>query len=432
MSAFLGMRGTGDWATDQRPKNWREAILYEYPNGSAPLTAIMSKLGSEKVDDPEFNWWTKTLPTQSGAIVAGEIYTDAIMSAAYASGAVAGSVLYCKVAEAVAGQFRVGHQVLLRDESDYDVDVNAKVIAVQKNGASSCITVKLLEADVATTNSNDLSNADRILVIGNLNPEGAAMPDAVSYDPTKIYNLTQIFRTSLDITRTARLTKLRTGDAYKEMKRECLELHSIEMEKAFLWGIMTENVGANGKPERTTRGLINIIKTYAAANVNDYTLNATYTGQSWLEGGEEWLDIMLEKMFRYGSGEKLALAGSGALLGVAQLAKTNGQIQLTAETKAYGISVTTWVTPFGKINIKTHPLFSYEAANRNSMIIFEPASLKGRIITDTTFYSDGEKQNTGWTRKDGTNEEFLTEMGLEFHFPTGWGYLNGVGLPCAV
>uniref|UniRef100_A0A6M3JA30 Putative structural protein n=1 Tax=viral metagenome TaxID=1070528 RepID=A0A6M3JA30_9ZZZZ len=55
MSAFLGMRGNGDWATDQRPKNWRETILYLYPNGSAPLTAILSKMSSEKVDDPEFN-----------------------------------------------------------------------------------------------------------------------------------------------------------------------------------------------------------------------------------------------------------------------------------------------------------------------------------------------------------------------------------------
>jgi len=26
--AFLGMRGNGDWATDQRPKSWREGILF--------------------------------------------------------------------------------------------------------------------------------------------------------------------------------------------------------------------------------------------------------------------------------------------------------------------------------------------------------------------------------------------------------------------
>jgi hypothetical protein len=62
------------------------------------------------------------------------------------------------------------------------------------------------------------------------------------------------------------------------------------------------------------------------------------------------------------------------------------------------------------------------------MVIFEPEGLKSRIIDDTTFYPDGEKQNTGYGRKDGTNEEYLTEMGLEYHFPSGWGYFNGVGL----
>ena len=51
--AFLGMRGSGDWVTDQRPKNWREGILHLYPNGMAPLTAILSKMKEEKVDDPE-------------------------------------------------------------------------------------------------------------------------------------------------------------------------------------------------------------------------------------------------------------------------------------------------------------------------------------------------------------------------------------------
>ena len=67
--AFLGMRGTGDWATDERPKNWRQGILYLYPNGSAPLTGLLSKMSEESVDDPEFTWWTKTLPVQGGTVV---------------------------------------------------------------------------------------------------------------------------------------------------------------------------------------------------------------------------------------------------------------------------------------------------------------------------------------------------------------------------
>lgn len=431
MAAFLGMRGTGDWATDQRPKNWREGILHEYPNGMAPLTALMSKMSEGPVDDPEFNWWTKSLPTQGGDITAGEIYTDSAMTSACGDASAAGAILYVKTTEAVASHFREGHQALLRDSSDYEVDINAKVLAVQKNGASSCITVKLLEAD-DNSSTHGASDVDRILVIGNLNAEGAAMPDAIAYDPTKIYNYTQIFRTPLEITRTARLTKMRTGDNYTEAKREALEMHSIEMEKAFIWGIRTENVGSNGKPERTTRGLIDVIKTYASGNVSDYSLDTDYSGESWLVGGEDWLDNRLRLMFRYGKREKLVFAGDGALLAINRLAKSTGDFSLVPSTKSYGIQVTEWQTAFGKINIVTHPLFSYETTNQYSMVVFEPSQLKYRYITDTTFYKDPDKGNTGWTRKDGTSEEFLTECGLEYHFPTGWGYLNGVGVDNAL
>jgi len=320
MAGFLGMRGTGDWATDQRPKNWGETILYLYPNGMAPLTAMLSKMKSEKVDDPQYYWWTKQLATQSATITAGEIYTDVALSSAYVSGGTAGSTVYVKMTEANSNQFRVGHQVLLRDASDYTVDVNGLVTAKQANGASSYLAVKLLEAD-DNSSSGDLSDADTVLIVGNVNAEGAAMPEAISYDPLKWSNFTHIFRTPLEITRTARLTKLRTGDAYKELKREALELHSIEMEKAFLWSIATEGTGSNGKPERTTMGLVPAINGAGtpsggtSGTVNDFTTNASYAGQTWLAGGEEWLDEQLEVIFRYGQRDKLAFCGSGALLG---------------------------------------------------------------------------------------------------------------------
>ena len=56
MTAIAGLRGTGDWATDERPKNFREMILWRRPNGKAPLTALMAKMKSEATNDPEFAW----------------------------------------------------------------------------------------------------------------------------------------------------------------------------------------------------------------------------------------------------------------------------------------------------------------------------------------------------------------------------------------
>lgn len=430
--AFLGMRGNGDWATDQRPKSWREAILRRYPNGSAPLTAILSKMQSEKTTDPEFNWWTKSLATQSATITG--IYTDAALSIAYASGATTGDTLYFKMSADDVSQWRIGHQALLRDESDLSVDCVGKVTGRVSNGASSYIQVYLLEAD-DNSSSNDLSDCDNALIIGNVNAEGAAMPDAIAYDPTKWYNYTQIFRTPLELTRTAMKTKLRTDEQYKEAKRECLELHSIEMEKAFLFGISSELTGSNGKPERTTLGLIPAIRggytghagASSAGTVNDYVSNSSYSGQTWLQGGEDWLDTQLEVIFRKGSNEKLAFAGTGALAAINKLVKNGGNFDYTETTESYGIKVMRWVTAFGVINIMTHPLFTEQATTRYSMVIFEPKDIKFRYIDDTMYKKDPTMEEGGWTNRDGIKEEYLTEAGLEYHHPDGWGYLYGFG-----
>lgn len=429
MAAFLGMRGNGDWATDQRPKHWREMILYLYPNGSAPLTALLSKLKSERVSDPEFNWWTKNLAAQGGAVT--NIYTDAILSSAYSysSASAAGTVLYVKAAEAVIKEMRVGHQVLLRDADWVDVDTNAEVIARVLNGASSYVAVSLMEEEnTASSASYNLSTVDTILIIGNVNAEGATIPDAISYDPVKYYNYTQIFRTPLEITRTARLTRLRTGDAYKEMKREALELHSIEMEKSFFNGVRRETTGSNGKPKRSGHGIIPFVGDNASGNKLNYNKNSNYSGASWLAQGEAWFDTSLEVLFRYGSQEKIAYCGSGALLGINRLAKSSGQVQLKPMSTSYGLKVVEWLTPFGTLYLKTHPLFSYETTNRNRMVIVDPSNLAFNYITDTHFKKDDSEKKAGQIGFDGTKEEFLTEGHLEIHHPLSHGVLDGVGL----
>jgi Family of unknown function (DUF5309) len=421
---FLGMRGTGDWGADVRPKNWRQGVLYLYPNGDTPLTGMLSMLDERSVDDPEFNWWTQLLATQGGAVTG--IFTNVGLTAAYAAGAIAGQVLYFRTAQVVAEEFRIGHQVMMRDISNSEMDVNGKVVEVMLNGASSFIAVKLLEADDNST--TDLSDCDWLQIIGSISPEGAPMPDPIAYDPTKMFNYTQIFRDSLAITGTQLETHLRTEDEYKKKKRETLQYHSIQMERAFIWGIRSENIGVNGKPERTTMGVVSSIRTFAPTNVNNFTLNPLYNNDPWLQSGEIWLDSMLEQLFRYGSSEKMVFAGSGAVLGINRLAKQTGQINLTPETVSYGLKVMRWITPFGTIYLKIHPLFSFDASTRNSMLLFEPSRLTYTYMKnrDTKFFPDDGKH--GASRIDGINEEYLTECGLMIEHPITSMYLTGVGL----
>jgi hypothetical protein len=426
MSAFLGMRGNGDWATNQRPENWRQMILNLYPNGSAPLTALLSMLGSESTDDPTYHWWTKDLPVQGGAVTA--VYSDTGLSVAATSAAhAAGTVLYFKMAEAVADEFREGHQGMAQKDSNHNYAYNGKITDVVKNGASSYVAFKLLEAVSLTYPIDDSNWMD---VNGNINPEGATMPNAIAYNPVEFFNYTQIFRTPLSITRTARKTRLRTGNGYQEQKREALELHAIEMEKAFMFGVRSTGTGSNGKPERTTWGLRDFITTGNTSGTSNYQTSAGYGGVSWTAaaGGIKWLNEKLEIIFRYGSNEKLGLIGNLGLLGLNRLAQADASINITPLTVSYGIRVLEWITPFGTLFLKTHPLMSHRAALRQDMMIIEPSKLKYRYIDDTFFVQDPEDRKNRNNSRDGTEEEYITEAGLEIHHAKAFGYLSGLGL----
>lgn len=431
---ITGLRGTGDWETGQEPQDWHEGILYEYPNGDAPLFALLSMLKKEQAESAIFNWWSQSLPAGAGAVT--EVYINAAMSTAYvyathqAAFGIASATLYVKTAEAVADYFRVGHQVLLRDESNPSVDLNARVTAVLKNGASSRITVKLSEADDngSTPATYNIATVDRIQRISNINAQGAAMPDPITYNPTLFTNYCQIVENPLLLTRTAKKTKLRTPEARASAKRDAFEDHQREVELMLWNSIKTAGTGENGQPMYTSNGVIPAIKTHASANVHDFRYDAAYTGETWKDKGEEWMDEKLEIIGREGADDRMGFCGSGASNGVSTLAKYNGTLQLVPiKNAAYGLSVRQWIADSLTINLKRHPLFSKEPTDRYKIVIVPLERLTGKYIDDTFFKEDPTERQGGQNSVDGTAESFLTEMGLMYSNLAEFGILDGVG-----
>lgn len=429
---FFGMRGTGDWPADYRPENWREMIMYLYPNGQTPLTAVMSMTSGEVTDDPVFHWTERDLPTQAGT-VAG-VFTDAALATPYAGGGAADDVVFAQVAQAVAEEFRIGHQVLFElvaegsTPGDPRHEVQGEVVSRLLAGASSYIGVKLHETPNA---SFDLDVVNYLSVTGNLNAEGATMPDPISYNPEEAFNHTQIFRTSLSLTRTARKTRLRYGSpAYEIAKAEALELHAIEMEKAAIRGRRWEGRGSNNQPKRTSRGLVESITSSAPENVFDFRYDTTVTaGATWEAEGEEWLTAKLGQVFVNGSDEKMGLMGYGAGQGIARLMQAGSEFNITSQTRSYGFRVNEWVLSNGVVGLKTHPLFSKWPNYQNTMIVFEPSRIRWRYIDDTEFYDDppGTSNKARNNRKDATEEEFLTEGGWEHHHASTGAVFYGIG-----
>lgn len=418
----LGMRGTGTWSDNENPGSWREGILYLYPNGSAPLTAILSKAKSRHETEEHFHWWTKTLSTRAGAISA---ITDPGTGSAYVSGAAAGDSLRMAVTGAFSHEIVNGHNVLLRKTGDHSEDVVGKVTNVQRGTDSGLIDVTLAQAD-----QGDLANVDRLIILSNSNPEGSVWPESVAYHPTEMENLLQIIRSPLRMTGTAlNKKKLRTGDAYKEMKRETLEYHSIDIEQALLWGIMTTGTGSNGQPERTMMGIREFISTYNPAGIIDCARTLDYAGQVWTDYSRALLDNAMMNSFMYGkSTEKTVLAGSGAILGIQQMVTANSQYNISQGESKYGIRVLRLESAFGVWNIVRAPLFNHEPSNRNSMFVLDIDNIKFVYSRDTDFWPDVFFGKGGPVGLDGKVEGFLTEASLELYFPETFMYLSNVGV----
>lgn len=432
--AMLGMIGTGDWSANERPQSWREGFLYLSPNGDAPLTAIMSKLPDESVNDYHFHWFEKDFPIQAGDVTG--VYKNTTLATVYSGDNYAsGSVVYVKAASATVSEFRQGHTVALEVKNDKRYRTRGMVVARLLNGANSYIGIQLTENTNATYDI-DNGTIDYIRVIGNINTQGGEMPQNVSYQGRELDNVTQIFRNPLRLTRTAARTRLRTVRARAEAKREAMFLHAIEMEKAFLWGQYYVGIGSNGEPETATRGIVTAIEedSYAVNSQFHTETDAAYAGKTWLQAGEKWVNDKLVAMTRWGSQEKLALVGDLVWGSLAELATISSTFNLTQGQKVdYGIKVVTWMAPNGAtVHFKQHPLMAIDESLRREAYFLDPSRLRFRWIDDTKFIEDpfiDENMPRGRNNnRDGVEEEFLTEAGLEYNWTRTMGILSGWGL----
>lgn len=387
--AIMGLRGTGDWGTDERPKNFRETILWRQPNGQSPLTALMAKMGSESVDDPEFAWWeeqldTIRLHTNGSVLIAG----TAITLDGDGDNLVPGDLLMVEKA----------------DQAAYDNEI------VEVTAVASATSITVARAAAGTT-AVAIADNTYLTKIGNVYSEGTGAPNASTRNPTKNYNYVQIFKTAYELTESAKKTKTRTGDPLKNDKKRKMFDHSVAMEWAFLLGRRSETSGSNGKPKRTTGGLRSFLST-----------NVTIFGAGAFDE-DTFMDAVMP-VFNYASGagdERLILCGNSALMALNRVARDSSSTNInhTETIKLYGMQLQRWVLPQGSVYLKTHPLLNNHPVYSKSMFVIDPSSLKYRHFRDTK-PQDNIQANDSDTEKG----QWLSEVGLEVHHESTMAYLG--------
>lgn len=420
------MRGTGSFTAQERPTNFLNKILREYPEGPAPLMMVLGMLKSSSVDDTKYNIFEQGLPDQihlvdstSGGTGANDtsFVLDTTPGAPYND--------YTNPAK----YFKPGH--LCQITSTVDGTGVGEVVYVSAVATPATLTVvrdvggSTDYGDPGAVAPVDLDALDpvEITIIGSAHEEGADTPASVMYSPHEKWNYIETFRTSLSLTDDAAQTYYRTGNINENSKFDCAMMHSMEMEKAFNWG-MRERVdllAATTEPMRSTGGgkfwIDMEAPTHYLDGGSDLTTANTLTRDEFLA----WLEPLYT--VPGGSQNKLALCGSTFLGVMTKYAEELGQIFLEPKDKTYGLSIRTLVHAWGELRMLNHPLFSEHPTWRNAAMIYDTRNINYRYLKgrDTRFLR--ERQGNG---EDKVTHEFMTKSGFELRHARTHGYCTGI------
>lgn len=365
MSGIAGLRGTGDWGTDERPKNFREGILRFNPNGTAPIFALSSKSGKKNVNDPEFSWWSEgnvlTRLQVNGAAAA----TDTLINVDSADPTT--STMSANLGTAT--NLKPGDLLLVEPATD-SATYNHEIIEVDTVISDTQFTVK---RGAGGTTAATIANDIWLTLIGSAYAEGTGIPRAVSRNPLKSFNYIQIFKDTYELTGTADKTETRTNNNYSEDKKRKMFKHSQDIEWSMLFGTRSETSSTdNGKPKRTMGGLRTFIP---AANTTVFT--SAVTPASLLDA--------LAPAFMFstsGAGDsRMVFAGNQALIELSKAFSNEAVYTVTNTMKVYGMDFQEFVLPNGRVLMKSHPLLSLHGLYKYSAFVIDFAALKYVTMT---------------------------------------------------
>lgn len=407
MASILGLRGTGDWGTDERPKNFRETILFISPEGETPLLGLMSKLGEQSTNDPEFSWWEEDMDITKVQINSGGGYTSADTVLTVDSGAnnlMINDLLEVSV-DAAAGYASYGAEIM-------------RVSAIPTSD-----TVITVQRGYAGTTAAALVDNDQLVRVGTAFEEGSGPPRASTRNPTKLNNYTQIFKKTYEMTGTASETELRTGDPVKTDKKRKMHDMSVDQELAMIFGRKSETTGPDGKPLRTMGGILSFLTT------NFFKFSGTGAGVAGNDWNEDNFIVKTSALFNWQSpsgNQRLCLCGNGFLNKLNILARTSASTRINFDgvVRTYGMSLQRWIMPQGELLFKTHPLFSRHSKLDNSMLAIAPASLKYRYLRNRDTKFEDNVQLPGY---DSLMGQWIGECSMEVHHEKTMGFFANAG-----
>lgn len=374
-----GMRITKNINQDRRVVDMSKKIALLKPE-KAPLTVILKRMGTRPASNAIFHWLEDNLQARWSKVASTTESTP-------------GTEVTVPVGD--GGLFAADDVVKIPRTNEI-----MRVISV----ANDKLTVT---RGFGETQAVNLEQGDDLLIIGNARIEGGLGAEPSSTITATRYNYTQIFKTSVQVSKTQEATELYGGGdrAYQRSKKG-IE-HMEDLERAFIFGEKSEHYGTN-EVVRTAGGVLSFMTgspTLEVATPDGFTQGA--------------LDEFLEDVFRYGSQKKTLFASSRLITRINEWAL--GKLQVEIGEKTFGLATTTYVSPHGILNIVKHPLF--EGPYNGMGLILDLENVKYRPLKgrDTKLETNIQPNDADYYK-----DQYLTEAGIELKLPQTHALIKGV------
>ena len=444
--------------------NTRRRVAYDFPQGTAPLTALLSLMEPEETPIQEFGWqeerdsMIKTQTTDTGQPSAGVVFYGAGTTTTSGAPTTITVGLQLRAYIDDASEFQIDDTIMFvnLDLTSGTGNLLGRVIAKNSVTAPYWIEFEVTATVASTVLNSSSANEDKWMYLtGSAFAEGSRSRTGRNRYPTTITNYTQIHKNAFELTRNALKTPTtynKSGHYMKALKDNGID-HLKGLEMSLLWGKRrktTDSDQDNGSSVARyfSGGLMWFLEQWEIGNVTNGGAFNYRPGGADVTAQTDWETYTDKRIIKLAGAtlspsqfnelhsrafektnnstwDKLILCGQGYYNKVSEYFEN--KIQWTSMRdngyKGWDFQLAEHSSNSGKVYYKTHPLMR-DSIWRNSAFIIDLGFLKWRPITD----SDTDVfQNIQLPDADKRKDQYLTDAGPEIWFPEAHMFIDNLG-----